>query len=785
MSSDGTDHNQTLPPPDLVGETSAVPRGSSIEQSVKLFKIFDALRNGDTKALDVIASTDRSGGSGNRLEGTTILHLAVQVAEPSVVDHVLSLPGTAEDINARDRDGNTPLHIASMLGRTQVVRALLDQKSTNDSINNFQGKSPLDLARNPDVYQELQTARSIFVERHVKRIQELVGTNSYDGIEALLVDPRTRASLDVNGPELPTDAQTVESGGSLLHEAARKRDVKLIQILLLNGADPFRRDRKGRLPQDVTKDEKTRAILKKSPAAAAAQRGVQEKAILGSNAQQAGGAAPGEISLGSKEAREMKGYLKKWTNYTSGYKLRWFVLEDGVLSYYKHQDDAGSACRGAINMRIATLHMDPREKLGFDVHGKSSVKYNLKANHQAEAKRWFWALNNAIQWSKDEAREEQRKAQQGNESIRQTRSEQTERLSISERDLSATRVSGSTAAPMYLSTSPRPGSNTELEGSTYAPSTGGEEVSHMLGRNNTTTFDKDVDDDEDFPDDVSMPEVRPTNRDAFNITAQSAKLQLDLLTQVSAALQVQKSENPRMVLSDPTVEDALNSYDTAVKNLRGLMLDLLRISRDHEAFWQYRLDREANVRRLWEESMARVAREQEELQDRIGESEEKRKRTKRALRDALEGQPSATPGNRSRATTQDPAKLEKAIESIELNDDGKADLGDLKRKTTIPAYTNNEISDDESDADDMFFDAVDAGEVEMLPEMPMSPAKHPVVESVDGTISQKDDEKVSEIQKSFRGYEDGIRKRLKLDADNRPKASLWVSRPCSHLHTRY
>jgi hypothetical protein len=43
------------------------------------------------------------------------------------------------------------------------------------------------------------------------------------------------------------------------------------------------------------------------------------------------------ISEGSKDAREMKGYLKKWTNYTSGYKLRWFVLEDGVLSYYKHQ----------------------------------------------------------------------------------------------------------------------------------------------------------------------------------------------------------------------------------------------------------------------------------------------------------------------------------------------------------------------------------------------------------------------------------------------------------------
>ena len=115
----------------------------------------------------------------------------------------------------------------------------------------------------------------------------------------------------------------------------------------------------------------------------------------------------------------MKGYLKKWTNYTTGYKLRWFVLEDGVLSYYKHQDDAGSACRGAINMKIASLHMDSKDKLTFEIHGKSSVKYHLKANHEVEAKRWFWSLNNAIQWSKDEAREEQKRQRQEGEALRQ------------------------------------------------------------------------------------------------------------------------------------------------------------------------------------------------------------------------------------------------------------------------------------------------------------------------------------------------------------------------------
>ena len=90
--------------------------------------------------------------------------------------------------------------------------------------------------------------------------------------------------------------------------------------------------------RDVTKDDRTRAILKRSPAAAAAQRGIQEKTILGSNnASNLVGTATGENALGGKEGREMKGYLKKWVNFTTGYKLRWFVLEDGVLSYYKHQ----------------------------------------------------------------------------------------------------------------------------------------------------------------------------------------------------------------------------------------------------------------------------------------------------------------------------------------------------------------------------------------------------------------------------------------------------------------
>jgi hypothetical protein len=29
------------------------------------------------------------------------------------------------------------------------------------------------------------------------------------------------------------------------------------------------------------------------------------------------------------------GWLLKWTNYLKGYQKRWFVLTEGVLSYYR------------------------------------------------------------------------------------------------------------------------------------------------------------------------------------------------------------------------------------------------------------------------------------------------------------------------------------------------------------------------------------------------------------------------------------------------------------------
>jgi hypothetical protein len=313
-----------------------------------------------------------------------------------------------------------------------------------------------------------------------------------------------------------------------------------------------------------------------------------------------------------------------------------------------------------------------------------------------------------------------------------------------------------------------------------------------LSRSNTATFEGDPDDDDEYGDDASSHEMRPANRDAFSITAQSAKLQLDLLEQVSTALKRQQNKHPDTQISHPEIVQALSSYETAVGNLKGLIMDLLRISKDHDAYWQHRLEREQNVRRLWEDSMARVAQEQEVLETRIGESEDKRKRTKRALREALEGHPSRTPSiQEDKEAEEAEATVDTSKPTLELPKESMT----IRRRPTIAALTNNEVSDDEDDDEEEFFDAVDAGEVEVLDTLPPSspPAKETNLPTFGDVMGEKATEQDAEakasgdkaalkkeelardIEKSYKGYEDGVRKRLKLDADNRPKVGLWVS----------
>uniref|UniRef100_A0A3Q2YGH6 PH domain-containing protein n=1 Tax=Hippocampus comes TaxID=109280 RepID=A0A3Q2YGH6_HIPCM len=51
----------------------------------------------------------------------------------------------------------------------------------------------------------------------------------------------------------------------------------------------------------------------------------------------------------------MEGVLYKWTNYMTGWQPRWFVLDDGVISYYDSEDDVGKGSKGSIKMSVCEI----------------------------------------------------------------------------------------------------------------------------------------------------------------------------------------------------------------------------------------------------------------------------------------------------------------------------------------------------------------------------------------------------------------------------------------------
>jgi hypothetical protein len=407
-------------------------------------------------------------------------------------------------------------------------------------------------------------------------------------------------------------------------------------------------------------------------------------------------------------------------------------------------------------MRIAKLSMDPQDKLRFEIQGKSSVKYHLKANHQVEAKRWYWALNNAIQWTKDEDREEQKRVDRETEALKNAKAARDGDSS----SLHSTRTRSNPGLTVpAVASSAASGTNDDDEGgrSLYESS---------IGAAATRTASKApdaYDEDEELGDDASSHEVQPVQKDALNIAAQSVKLQLDLLANVTSSLSEESKRRPDLTFSDPLALQAISTYVSAVGNLKGLIGDFLRITNDREAYWQYIVDREANIRMMWEESMAKVAKEQEVLENRMGEVEDKRKRTKRALRDALENLAVADSGPASPPPEVDgPDKDAAAVQQSPI-------FSPARRKPTIAEM--QDISDSESD-DEEFFDAVGAGEVEVVDMDNIVGSEAPVPPTV-GTTR---DAKLVMIKRSFRGYEDDVRTRLKMDSDDRPKISLWVSR---------
>ncbi|GAB1861944.1 Oxysterol-binding protein 1 [Camponotus japonicus] len=128
--------------------------------------------------------------------------------------------------------------------------------------------------------------------------------------------------------------------------------------------------------------------------------------------------------------QEMKGWLFKWTNYLKGYQRRWFVLSNGLLSYYRAEPTGGPkissrrkrrtgrasenpaemshTCRGTISLHGALIHTV--DACTFVVSNGGTQTFHIKASTEVERQQWVTALElakaKAIQAMESEEEEE-------------------------------------------------------------------------------------------------------------------------------------------------------------------------------------------------------------------------------------------------------------------------------------------------------------------------------------------------------------------------------------------
>lgn len=77
--------------------------------------------------------------------------------------------------------------------------------------------------------------------------------------------------------------------------------------------------------------------------------------------------------------------------FSPGYQKRWFVLSNGLLSYYRNQAEMAHTCRGTISLHGAIIHTE--DSCNFIVsNGGGTQSFHLRASTEVERQRWVTAL---------------------------------------------------------------------------------------------------------------------------------------------------------------------------------------------------------------------------------------------------------------------------------------------------------------------------------------------------------------------------------------------------------
>ncbi len=214
--------------------------------------IHRATAAGDFEAVDFML---KRGDSPNvwvmDSHGAAPLHIAIMNGRADIVRLLLRHGADSEDSYRASFDGSrpnsTPLTMAIELGDAEVVRALTTGGADPNAPND-RGDHPLSLAirlKDTEIICALLDAPALDINAPdgggIPGIFRLIAAGEQEAAARLL---ELGAEPDVCLPG---------SGSTALHEAARRGQSELAELLLLYGANPLARNARGELPCDLAK----------------------------------------------------------------------------------------------------------------------------------------------------------------------------------------------------------------------------------------------------------------------------------------------------------------------------------------------------------------------------------------------------------------------------------------------------------------------------------------------------------------------------------------------------
>lgn len=197
------------------------------------------------KAIGLTPATYR-GPNGN------LLHVVAAFGPATFIPKLLT---DGLDLNEPNNDGDTALHIAARIGRAAVIDQLLVVEGLDDSITNNTGQTPNQVAKNRQIATAIEYARSLYINRKTRELHALVAKGDVVGLQDMFSTHHNRTVLNVNAPD--------SHGDTILHVAAKmEHSVELIKLCLDLGADPYLKNKKGKLPIEVAKDDAIKTTLR-------------------------------------------------------------------------------------------------------------------------------------------------------------------------------------------------------------------------------------------------------------------------------------------------------------------------------------------------------------------------------------------------------------------------------------------------------------------------------------------------------------------------------------------